>query len=195
MSPCGQRKSPTSCDGETWWGSNFGAQLDISAPGVLIPTTDRQGANGYNTATGVAGDYTQNFNGTSSACPHVAAVAALILSQNPNLTQLQVANIIESTAQKVGGYNYQTTAGRTNGTWHNEVGYGLIDAFAAVQAACPTTNFVNQTVMTNTTVNGCNINVQNVNVQNNAKLTIDAQNDATINGPFEVQIGSELEIK
>jgi len=195
MSPCGQRKSPTSCDGETWWGSNFGAQLDISAPGVLIPTTDRQGANGYNTATGVAGDYTQNFNGTSSACPHVAAVAALILSQNPNLTQIQVANIIESTAQKVGGYNYQTTAGRINGTWHNEVGYGLIDAFAAVQAACTTTNFVNQTVTTNTTVNGCNVNVQNVTVQNNAKLTIDAQNDATINGPFEVQIGSELEIK
>lgn len=58
-----------------------------------------------------------------------------------------------------------------------------------------TTNFINQTVTTNTTVNGCSVNLQNVKVQNNAKLTIDAQNETTINGPFEVQIGSELEIK
>jgi len=47
---------------------------------------------------------------------------------------------------------------------------------------------------TTTTINGCDVNVQNVKVQNNAKLTIDA-NEATINGHFEVKIGSELEIK
>ncbi len=135
MNPCGERKNPNSCDGEAWWGSNYGSQLDVVAPGVKIRTTDIQGLHGYNKTNGTAGDYTLTFNGTSSACPHVAAVAALILSVNPDLTQKQVADIIESTAQKVGGYNYQTTQGRLNGTWNNEMGYGLLDAHAAVQAA------------------------------------------------------------
>lgn len=148
MSPCGERKSFTSCDGEGW-GSDFGAQLDVVAPGVLISTTDRQGATGYNTSTAihpnlggtlVAADYgDQNhtvwFNGTSAACPMVAGVAALILSVNPCLTHDQVEDIIEQSAQKVGAYGYANTFGRPNGTWHNEMGYGLVDAEAAVLLA------------------------------------------------------------
>jgi lysyl endopeptidase len=58
-----------------------------------------------------------------------------------------------------------------------------------------TTNIINQTVATNIIVNDCNVNIQNVNVQNNSKLTIDAVNETTINGLFEVKLGSELEIK
>ncbi|OFX60940.1 MAG: hypothetical protein A2066_02040 [Bacteroidetes bacterium GWB2_41_8] len=151
MSQCGQRKSPTSCDTEFRWGSNFGATLDIVAPGVLIPTTDRTANDGYNLNTEKAihprsggtlltsdyanNDYTVWFNGTSSACPHVAGVAALVLSANPSLTGQQVRDIIEQTAQKVGGYNYTTTTGRTNGIWHNEMGYGLVNALCAVQNA------------------------------------------------------------
>jgi hypothetical protein len=148
ISPCGERKSYSSCDEESW-GSNYGTNLDVVAPGVLIPTTDLQGSAGYNPNlpihTGNGGnivtsdytdqDYTVWFNGTSAACPHVAGVAALILSANPDLTQAQVRSIIESTAQKVGGYNYQTTARRPNGTWHQEMGYGLVDAYAAVMVA------------------------------------------------------------
>ncbi|TCN72290.1 subtilase family protein [Acetobacteroides hydrogenigenes] len=124
ISPCGQRKNPSSCDGENW-GSNYGPTLDVVAPGVLISTTDRTSSNGYNPSmpihTGNGGnkvtsdysnmDYTVWFNGTSAACPHVAGVAALILSVNPSLTGQQVRDIIEQTAQKVGGYPYSTTPG------------------------------------------------------------------------------------
>jgi subtilisin family serine protease len=119
LSPCEERCNRSSCDGETWWGSNFGRELDIVAPGVMIPTTD-------------IGSGTTNFNGTSSATPHIAGVAALILSINPCLTGEEVRNIIENTAQKVGTYTYGNDPNRPNGTWHEEVGYGLVDAFQSV---------------------------------------------------------------
>ncbi len=137
LSPCGQRKNPASCDGEAW-GSCFGTQLDVMAPGVKISTTDRQGANGYD-----GSDYTQTFNGTSSACPSAAGVAALVLSANPGLTVQQVTDIIEQSAQKVRTdlYTYATTGGRPNGTWQQEMGYGLVNAYQAVLLAsssgCP----------------------------------------------------------
>lgn len=140
MSPCGERKSPLSCDGEGWGGC-YGNQLDIVAPGVLIPTADRQGNLGYNYNNKnndyTNRDFTKKFNGTSSACPHVAGVAALILSVNPNLTGQEVRDIIEKTAQKVRPdlYNYQSDQSHPNGTWNNEMGYGLVDAYAAVKMA------------------------------------------------------------
>lgn len=132
MSMCGERKNPSSCDGENWWGSNYGSILDVVAPGVKIATTDRQGTAGYSTT-----DYVQDFNGTSSACPMVSGVAALILAENPCLSHTQVQDIIEQTSQKVRTdlYTYSTTGGRPNGTWNNQMGYGLVDAEAAVNLA------------------------------------------------------------
>jgi len=38
----------------------------------------------------------------------------------------------------VGSYSYSTVAGRTNGNWNNEVGYGCLNAFAAIQSVYPT---------------------------------------------------------
>ena len=150
ISLCGERKSPLSCDGEMW-GSNYGKQLDIVAPGVLIPTTDIQGSFGYNPnnhihvnlgGNKVNSDYTNRdytiwFTGTSSACPHVSGVAALVLSANPNLTGQEVRDIIEKTAQKVRPdlYSYNSDQSHSNGTWNNEMGYGLVDAYAAVRMA------------------------------------------------------------
>ncbi len=133
MSMCNQRKSTTSCDGETFWGSNYGVNGDISAPGVKIYTTDISGASGYGT-----GDYTATFNGTSSACPNAAGVMALILSINPSLTNTSARQIIESTCDKVGGYTYNSgVSGQPNGTWSNDLGYGRVNAFSALQAANP----------------------------------------------------------
>lgn len=145
MSPCGERKNPNSCDDEDWYrgypyydylgGSNYGNELDLVAPGVFIPTTDLQGSAGYNTSSGTSGDYYLSFNGTSAATPHVAGVAALILSVNPDLTQDEVRDKIESTCRKVGNYSYSTVSGRNNGRWNNQMGYGLVDAYAAVREA------------------------------------------------------------
>ncbi len=74
-------------------------------------------------------------NCTSIATPQVAAVAALMLSVNPDLTAEQVRYILESTAQKTGGYNYATHPDHPNGTWHIEMGHGVVDAYQAVLAA------------------------------------------------------------
>ncbi len=108
-SPCDERKSPTSCDGETWWGSQYGPEMDVCAPGVLIHTT------------ALGGGYTTTFNGTSSACPHVAGVAALILSADPSLTPTEVELILEASARDIGSAGFD-----------NETGWGRIDAEAAL---------------------------------------------------------------
>jgi subtilisin family serine protease len=139
--------------------------------------------------------YTGYFGGTSAACPQVAGIAALVLSVNPYLTQQQVADIIGSTARKAGSYSYQATSGLPNGTWNAQMGYGVVDAYAAVQAACANVNFTNQIVTANTTVTSCgDINVQNVKVQNGAKLILDAAGEVNIISDFEVELGSEFEI-
>lgn len=79
--------------------------------------------------------YTARFGGTSAACPQVAAVAALILSTNPTLTQMDVFNIITQTADHVGGYLY--TEGRSN-----EMGFGRLNACNAVMEAYRTGNSI-----------------------------------------------------
>lgn len=106
------------------WGSDYGHGLDLIAPGVMITTT---------IPDGYIGDFCSNFTGTSAACPHVSGVAGLVLSVNPTLTQDEVAYVIESTAQKVGNYNYDSIA--AYGSWNYEMGYGLVDAYAAVMKA------------------------------------------------------------
>jgi thermitase len=114
-----QRKSKTSLDGENWWGSCVGPEVDCAAPGVHIYATDIMGARGYS-----SGSYIPNFNGTSSATPHVAGLMALILSVDPNLRSWEVEDIIKLTAQDLGA------PGRDN-----EFGFGRINCRNAVVAA------------------------------------------------------------
>lgn len=126
-SMCDERKVNGSCDGESWEG-NWGANLELGAPGVKITTTDALGTNGYSNA-----DYQYTFNGTSAACPNAAAVMALILSVDSSLTAERARAIIDTTAERVGGYAY--TSNNTYGTWSNELGYGRVNAFLAVSMA------------------------------------------------------------
>lgn len=61
----------------------------VVAPGVGIYSTTPN--NNY-----------ASFNGTSMATPHIAGVAALLLSANPNLTPAQLASLLTSTAETDG---------------------------------------------------------------------------------------------
>jgi hypothetical protein len=106
--------------------SNYGALCDISGPGVSIRTTDRVGADGYNTT-----NFTSS-SGTSFSCPIVAAVAALCFYKNWELTDDQVLQIISQSCQKVGGYSYTTANGYQYGTRSNELGYGRVNLKDAI---------------------------------------------------------------
>jgi PKD repeat protein len=128
---CDVRKSPNSCsDGENW-GCDYGTGVDVAAPGIRWYSTDITGSNGYN-----SGDYYPFFNGTSSACPAAAGVVALIYSINPTLSAANARWALETTCEKVGGYAYNSNVtGQPNGTWSNDIGYGRVNAYQAVQAA------------------------------------------------------------
>lgn len=95
-------KTTTTKDGESWWGSCYGKDISVAAPGVHNVTTDISGTAGYD-----AGNYTPTFNGTSSATPIVAGACALLLSANPSLTEADVRRTITETADKVGQYPYK----------------------------------------------------------------------------------------
>jgi subtilisin family serine protease len=102
-----------------------------------IWTTDRSGQVGYNPGNSrqgdAAGNYTNSFGGTSSACPGAAGVAALIIARNPDLRWDQVRDIIKQSCDRIDpeGGNYDAN-GRSP-----FYGYGRINARKAVELAQP----------------------------------------------------------
>lgn len=115
-----ERKTKNSKDGEDWWGSCYGNELDLLAPGVMILTTDISGNSGYSRE-----DFTDRFNGTSAATPFVAAAAALVLSVKPDLTENDVRNIINISADPL----------KSDRQWSRTLGNGRLNANAALRAA------------------------------------------------------------
>lgn len=95
-------------------------------------------------------NYTNSMNGTSSATPVTAGVAALILAANPDLTWRDVKHILASTATPVNTGKAAITVVLNNGNWtvepawttngagynfHNWYGFGRVNAAAAVAMA------------------------------------------------------------
>ena len=91
--------------------SSDNLSVQVAAPGVGVPT---QGRDGQYWAV----------SGTSPACALVAGVAALIKSRYPGLAPELVANALTS-----------TTTDRPSRGYDSEVGFGIVDAAAALARA------------------------------------------------------------
>ncbi len=90
--------------------SNYANGLSLTAPGVNILTL-----NG-------GGNLPHNLDGTSLATPFVSGVAALLLSFDPSLTNVQLWNVLNETAvPPTGGYSAQ-------------YGWGIVNAWNAINA-------------------------------------------------------------
>lgn len=88
-------------DARTSW-SNYGSYVDIAAPGENIYTTY---GSGYS-----------SVNGTSFSSPITAAVAALIASTEPRLSNSQTVDVLLKNADDIGVQGFDTLygAGRVN---------------------------------------------------------------------------------
>lgn len=104
--------------------SNFGAIVDVAAPGG---DTRVSAANGIlstlnSGTTTPASDTYAFYQGTSMATPHVAGAAALMLAVNGSLTSDQVESLLRSTTRA-----FPATC--------SQCGTGIVNAQAAVAAA------------------------------------------------------------
>ena len=90
--------------------SNYGRNsVHIAAPGTDILSTVRNG------------QY-EEYDGTSMAAPHVAGAAALIMSVRPDLSPVEVREILIASSRRVNSLN-------TYG------GFGILDVYAALKLA------------------------------------------------------------
>lgn len=174
-------------ENDTNWGSNYGELLDVMAPGENIKSTTL-----YNR-------YIED-SGTSFACAHVSGVAALMLSVNPSLTNVEINDLIEATARKIHSslYSYRTTENRLNGTWNNEMGYGLIDATAAVRAATTFnrsgTHVSNQMISNNDTLYYSNVTMDNVHITDSASILILKSQNLVLNSNVRIDKGVKFNV-
>jgi PKD repeat protein len=110
--------------------SSYGASLDLLAPGGDL-NIDQNGdgyGDGILQQTYEASDSSKILwdyffmEGTSMAAAHVSAVAALLIANEIAVTPIEVRDALESTAEDKGA------AG-----WNSRHGWGILDAYAALQ--------------------------------------------------------------
>jgi subtilisin family serine protease len=129
--------------------SSYGLGVDVCAPGGgpgggaetrTLSTTNVGTGDTAGSAGAATNDY-DDFGQTSCACPQVAGTAALMLSANPDLTWVQVREILRETAVRIDTANvdfigqWQDLDGDGVNEYSQWYGYGRIDVQAAVQAA------------------------------------------------------------
>lgn len=104
--------------------SNYGAVVDVAAPGGDVTTGSANGIlSTLNSGrTLPAADSYAFYQGTSMATPHVAGVAALMYEIDPVITPDQVESMLKSTAR-----NFPATC--------IQCGSGIVDAASAVAIA------------------------------------------------------------
>ncbi len=79
--------------------TNWGSKIEVAAPGVGILSLRAQGTDMYDDSRHIVGQDYYWADGTSMACPHVSAVAALILSNHPTFTNEQVRQVLRVSAE------------------------------------------------------------------------------------------------
>ena len=93
--------------------SSYGSWVDVAAPGENVYSTFPNHPFYLQTVYGRSQNYDFG-NGTSMSTPFVAGIAALVWAENPTLSNQDVRNRIEQTADAVVGTGSYWTWGRVN---------------------------------------------------------------------------------
>ena len=108
--------------------SNYGSVVDVAAPGGDVRNSASNGVlSTLNAGSSTPGaDNYAFYQGTSMATPHVAGVAALMLSADPSLTPTEIETTLKNTAR-----SFPASC--------SQCGSGIVDANAAVDAVSGST--------------------------------------------------------
>ena len=105
---------------------------EVTAPGTnIIQAEGCVTSGGCSNLIGDASEngYTGRGSGTSYATPSVTGIIALMLEANPDLSPLEVREILKMTAERRG----EPSAPDVDPFWNRDFGWGMVDARAAVE--------------------------------------------------------------